>query len=241
METQLQIVQAPEMQEIPKSKADSIEATFKPMVTMLRGFDARYAEILEMPISEEVCKLAKRLRLDISKVRTKTEAIRKKEKAEYLRAGKAIDAVGNVLKWAVTDKEEKLKDIETHYERIEQERVQKIQDAREMELSKYTEDYAGRDLASMDPDVWEAFITTKKKHFDDQYEAEQKAQADREAAEKKAKEEAEILEAERIELKKKLDAEEAKNKKLRAKQKALKEKAEKKLEAERLEKGTLRE
>jgi len=54
---------------IEDSKAAQIEATFAPMVELLKGFEGAYDTVMAMDQSEEKCSTAKRLRLDIAKIR----------------------------------------------------------------------------------------------------------------------------------------------------------------------------
>jgi hypothetical protein len=178
---------APELNAIEKSKAEQIKSTFEPMAEMLSQFEEAYNNVVteaKKEITKEVTAKAKRLRLDIGKVRIETEKVRKEQKEEYLRAGKAIDGVSNILKWAVSDKENKLKEIENYFEIQEQKRLEELQAMRVEELSKYVEDAHERDLSSMDCDVWEAYFQSKKREYEDRIAAEKKAEEERIAKEK---------------------------------------------------------
>jgi hypothetical protein len=178
-----------ELKAVEGSKAKKIKALFEPMVQMLEGFESDYNTIIkesENGINEDLMSRAKRLRIDISKIRINAEKARKAEKEEYLRAGKAIDGANNILKWAVQDRENNLKEIELYFERLEEEKKRKLQEERVSQLSKYVEDAELRDLSSMDDDVWEAYLGNKKQQYNDRIEAERKAEEAR-------------LEAERIE------------------------------------------
>lgn len=190
MENQIVEINAPELKGIEQSKAEQIKATFVPMAEMLQGFEDAYSNVIsesEKEITKEVTSRAKRLRLDIAKVRVQTEKIRKQQKEEYLMAGRAIDGVSNVLKWAISDKENKLKEIENYFEIQEQKRLEALQIERAEILSAYVVDAEERDLSSMDNDVWEAYLATKKKDYEDRVEAERKAKEERLEAERKAK------------------------------------------------------
>ena len=189
-------LETPELLVIEKSKAEQIKATFVPMVEMLEAFENRYSEVIsesENGITKDVTTKAKRLRIDIGRVRIETEKVRKEQKEEYLRAGKAIDGVSNILKWAVTDKENRLKEIENYFEIQEQKRLEELQTKRADMLSAYIEDAHERNLSDMEEDVWNAYFQTKKKEYEDRIEAERKAEEDR-----IAKERAEAQERERI-------------------------------------------
>ncbi len=191
-----------ELAGLEKSKARQIEAVFAPMVKMLKEFEATYDEIAALEINPDTCKKAKRLRLDIAKVRIDADKVRKEQKEEYLRAGGAIQGVYNILKFAVADKEEKLKDIETHYERIEAEMKARLQAKRELELVKYDVDGPALALGAMKALVWDNFLSGAKANHEAVIAAEKKAEEDRIEAERKAAEEREKIRLENERLKK---------------------------------------
>lgn len=164
---------------IDESKAAQIEAVFAPMVAMLKDFEGQYDTIMALEQSPDKCAKAKRLRLDIAKVRIEADKVRKIQKEEYLRAGNAIQAVYNILKFAVAEKEDSLKETETYYERIEAELTKRLQEAREIELSKYEVDGSTIDLGNMLDDVWVNFLTGTKITYETVKEAERKAEEDR--------------------------------------------------------------
>jgi len=247
-------IDTPELELLPKEKSAVIRNTFAPMVTMLEGFEDQYKEVLKRAAEEitpEIVADAKRLRLDMSKVRTQTETLRKQEKAEYLRAGKAIDGVSNIVKWAVTDKETKLKEIETHFETIEKERLQELQDTRVKQIIKFVPDAESRDLAGMADDVWDIYLTGAENQYQERIKAEEIAKKEREQAEKlerdkriaaekenkrlqkEAAARAKAEAKERAEHQKKLNKERKEREKIEAKAAADKKKADEKAAAER--------
>lgn len=171
-----------EMKAIEQSKAVQIKATFDPMAKKLFKFEESFNEIIkesENGITADIVKKAKRLRLDIAKVRTGTEKIRKEQKEEYVRAGKAIDGVANILKWAVTDKENKLKEIESYFEQFEKERLDRLQKERVEQLSKFVDNSESMELYTMTEEVFNAYLVAKEKEYNDRIEAEKKAEAER--------------------------------------------------------------
>lgn len=220
MGNDLMVLDVPELQTIELSKAKQIKAVFEPMAAMLADFEAAYIEVIqesEKEVTSEVMARAKRLRLDIGKVRIEAEKVRKAQKDEYLRAGKAIDGVSNVLKWAITDKEKKLKEIEDHFETQKKLKREALQQERAEKLILYVEDAHERNLADMDEDVWIAYLGAKKQAYDDRIAAEQKAEEERIAREKaeheeraRIRKENERLKKEAIEREKKEKAEKAK-------------------------------
>ena len=173
---------APELQGVEASKADQIKATFQPMAEMLKGFEVDFKEVIaaaNKEVTAEVTVKAKELRIKISKVRIEADKIRKAQKEEYLRAGKAIDGVNNILKWAVMEKEDRLKKVENYFIEHEQKRLDQLQAERVEELSKYVDDAEERSLSNMDSEVWAAFLGAKKKEHEDRIAAEKKAEAER--------------------------------------------------------------
>lgn len=172
-------ISAPELDSVEPSKAQMIRATFEPMAAMLSDFEEAYNAIITESsegVTPELSAKAKRLRIDIGKVRIETEKARKEQKEEYLRAGKAIDGVANILKWAVSDKESKLKEIEDHQKRMEEERIAKLQAERAQALSKFVEGAHERDLGGMADDVWDAYIAKKEQEYNDRIRAEREAE-----------------------------------------------------------------
>lgn len=253
MSNQVIKIEAPELSLIEESKAAKIKATFEPMVEMLEGFEQTFNEIIteaKTEITTDVTAKAKRLRLDIGKVRIQTGKLKDQEKEEYKRAANAIQGVHNIIVWAVTEKEDKLKEIEKHFEIIEQKRLEALQSERVELLSPFVEDAELRDLSSMDSDVWDAYFSAKKKEYQDRIEAEKAAEKARIEAEKAAIEERKRIEAENARLKAeaeererlaKIEAEKkAKEEAARlAKEKAEREEREAELQAEREERARI--
>lgn len=228
MENDLIVLETPELKALEASKAEMVRQTFEPMVKMLSQFETAYVRITErskIEVTKDLCVDAKRLRIDISKVRIATEKERKAQKEEYLRAGKAIDGVANILKWAVADKEAALENIEKHFENTEKERLEKLQSKRLVEIAPYY-DAAGIDLASMQDDVYQAYLAAKKKDYADRLEAERKAEEER-----KVREAAEAAERERMQIENERLKKEAEE--YEAKIRAEREAAEKRIAEER--------
>jgi len=154
---------------IEASKASQIKNTFEPMVKMLEGFEDRYNKVLSMEMSEDACKAAKRLRLDIGQVRIKAEKNRKEQKQEYLLAGKAIDGVNNILKFAVSERETKLKDIENYYENLEKEMIENNRVERIEELRTLDPDFEEPvGLGTWEDETYKMFFDGTKKRLEDE-------------------------------------------------------------------------
>jgi|GEM_PF-3464220 len=155
----------------PRS-AEQLEAVFLPMIEKLREFDQAYETIANKDVTISVTGEAKRLRLDIRKIRTEAKKAHKEQKAGILLAGKAVDGVYNILLAAVTPKEDALKDIEDHFINIEKEAIRIKQEEREDLLDECGYNYNGVELGSMSDDAFE-LMHKGAKIAQQEYEAEQ--------------------------------------------------------------------
>lgn len=212
---QLALNEAPELSAIEASKADQIRQTFEPMVELLNSFDERFNNVIqssEEKIDVDLIADAKRLRLDIAKVRIETDKLRKEKKEAYLRAGKAIDGVSNILKWAVSEKEDKLKAIENHFEEQERLRREALQKERVDKLIPYVSNAEEINLADMESDVFDAYFSTKKKEHEDRLEAERLAEEERQRKLEEERAENERIRLENERLKKEREEREAQEK-----------------------------
>lgn len=172
---------------LQENKAKELEKLYSPMIKMLYEMEEAFNDIVIQEITPELIPVAKRFKIDVAKIRIAAEKVKTKGKAEYLRAGNAVQGAYNTLKYAVVSKEEKMDSIINHFETLEKERIEKLQLDRAEKLSKYVEDAFERDLSNMEYDVWNIFYTTKKQAYNDKIEAEKKAKKDSIAKEKAEK------------------------------------------------------
>lgn len=175
-----------ELEGVTPEKSAQIKSIFNPMVLMLEEIEQKYKQVItefKTEIKADTTVKAKILRLSIAKVRVAAEKARKSEKEQHLRAGKAIDGFSNILKFAISEKEEKLKEIENYFTNIENDRILKLQNDREVELSKYADgDFSIYELGTMNTDVWSSFLSVKKRTCEVKAAAEATAEATAEAA-----------------------------------------------------------
>ena len=197
------------LMKLNKTKSQQLINVFKPLTESLQELEEETALIMSeysKGYTPELAKQAKAHRQKYVKIRTSTEKVKKDQKAELLIITKAIDGLYNIVKWATTSDEEKLKSIEKEEERIELEQLNKLQAERVALIAPYVEGAEALSLAEMDADVFESYLLVKKTKFE-------KEEADRLEAEKLAAEarkaEADRLEAQRLEnIKLKAEAEE---------------------------------
>src|SRR5690554_2098182 len=166
------------------TKAIGIQQSFLPRAEEYKGYQEIYNRIIKSEITPELCEEAKELKNKLVKVRTGVDRIHKVEKAYYYQAGKFVDTLKNKIQEPGKQMEEVLGEIADHYKIIEAKRLEELQKTREAELSKYVEDVEGRDLSSMEDDVWEAFVSMQKGKYEARIAEEKKAEEARLALEK---------------------------------------------------------
>ena len=234
MNSLIVIEDAPELKKVDESKALQIKNTFEPMAQLVYAVEGERQKVLEAAkqgITKEVMADAKKLGAGVARIRIDTEKKRVAMKKEFLVAGQAVDGASNVLKHAIAGIENEMKEIVNHYENLEKKRLVELQAERVELISPYLEDAGERDLASMDTDVWDSYLSTKKQAHEDLVAAEEKAEADR-----IAKEEAEAKEQERIRLEKEQLKKDAEVKAAQDKIDADKREEDNRIERERLKK-----
>jgi len=178
---------------LQESKAKDIEKMYLPMIEMLSNMEAEFNELVSKEVTKTLVVESKALRIRIAKVRINANHARQDAKAEFLRAGNAIQGAYNTLEYAVKSKEEKLMAIEKHFENLEKQRIEQLQGERSLLLQKYTPDMAPGFLGAMDDDVWDNYLVGVKANYNARIEAERIAEEQR-----IAKEKAEIAERKRI-------------------------------------------
>lgn len=179
---------------VEESKATQIAEQFKPMLDRMIELETEYNAVLALDIDDPMTTFAaKEVRLKYVKVRTGTSAIHKVQKDFYLQAGRFIDGWKNAQLFASQGIEEKLADIELHYENKEKARKAQLRIKRCEELNQFEFDGSGMNLGEMEENVWVNFLNGTKLGFEAK-----KAEEKRLAEEKTATEKAEKEERERI-------------------------------------------
>lgn len=176
-------------------EVQTIESAFMPKIVERDGLKQVYEELITKEITPELCREAKTVRLKLVKVRTGIADIHKTQKAFFLAAGRFVDAWKNKETLPVTQMEENLQAIEEHYDRIEADRIAKLQEERAAELRKYQDETAfiPGNLGELTEQVWANYLLGVKTAYEQKIAAE-KAAAEAEAA----RIEAEKAEQERI-------------------------------------------
>ena len=208
---------------LEETKAQQIEAQFKPMLEKMSELEKEYNEVIKLEVSGETCAKAKELRLKYVKVRTGTAEIHKNQKAFYLAGGRFVDGWKNAQKFASEGIEDKLMAIEKHYENLEKEKAAKLQTERVEKLTKYDVEVIPENLGIMPIEVWDNYLSGTKLNYENRIAAEKKAEEDRIAREKAEADERERIRLENEKLKKEAEKREAQAKKLEVERKAAEE------------------
>ena len=174
---------------LEETKAAEIRKDFDAVLKIATELEADYNVIIgkSETITPELVKESKLLRIKYMKVRTGISAVHKERKAFYLSGGRAVDGLKNAYTHAVEGNEKKLKEIETHFECIEQERVDKLQNDRVEALEEFKPDFVPDNLWMMDSDVWGKYLASIKENHRLHESAAKIAKAERIAKGKRAK------------------------------------------------------
>lgn len=172
------------------TKAEQIASNYAPLMNEVTE-QGNLLKKLEKG-NEDDLKKAKRIKLDLGKICSRAIDQKKKDKDLLLLETRFIDNLFGAVNGAARLNQEEAKQIEQHFENLENERIEKLQLDRESKLIKYlTYDEIIPDfLGEMDDSVWSNYLMGSKTNYDNRIAAEEKA--------KKERIEAEIKEAARI-------------------------------------------
>jgi hypothetical protein len=150
----------------------TIDQAFQPMIVERNGYVPMYENLIKAEITPKLCSEAGDLRKKLVKVRTGIAGVHKTQKAYFLAAGRYVDAWKNKETLPVQQMEDNLKTIEEHYERIEHEKIQKLQKSREKQLEPFGMDVVPDNLGKMKDQDWEFFYKGAKASFEEKKKAE---------------------------------------------------------------------
>lgn len=179
MSEQSLVVVAVNNHSLEESKAKALVKVFQPLTEALDENEDAYQDILSKEkdgVTVSLTAEAKKLRLKIRPIRTTADKLHKEVKAAITAEGRAIDGVRNAVKAAVSEKEEKLKEIEEHFIRIEAEKKARLQEERLHALEKYEVETTGLNLGEMSTDAWATYLMGVKAQHNERLEAERKAE-----------------------------------------------------------------
>lgn len=139
-----------------------------PITDIFAFYEKEYNEIVNATeITPELSEKSGSLRKKVGKIRIGIGKIHKVKKEYWLNGGRSVDAWKNENSEIVEQKEKKLLEIETYFQRLEQERIAKMRESRIEALKQYEVD--GNlipTIAIMDESVWESFLMGEKLKFE---------------------------------------------------------------------------
>lgn len=177
MSTELQKVDPKEFG-LEETQVLTIEQAFLPKIAERDGYAQIYEQLITKELTPSLCTEARELRLKLVKTRTGIADIHKTQKAFFLSAGKFVDAWKNKETLPVEQMEEKLSEIEKHFENIEKERIAKLESDRFAEISKYSE-VVPQGLGSMNDKIYETYLKGCIVAYESRIKAEQEQEDER--------------------------------------------------------------
>lgn len=208
--SELTIIEQPELLQVAKqskidlTKAESYVAGYAPFMVQISDLSQELKNIDKANPSAENAATARRKRLDLVKVRTAAVTKKDADKEIILVETRLIDGLFKVVENTSKLTESEYMEIEKHQERIENERLLKLESERKELLSPYGSLNQFVDLKLMDEETFNGYLSKEKLAFEAKIEADAKAEKQRiadekkAAAEQKAKDKADALERERI-------------------------------------------
>lgn len=171
---------------IPSERAKHLKETFVPIMELLEGFEERYNDIIGVTdiYTPQHAEKARKLRLEYRKVRVSADHAHKELKKDINLQAKAIDGMRNIIKYASSDKEEQLSQIENYVENQRKLEIAAKQEDREEALREYGYDQFPPNLGEMKDDEWEIYFIGARESYRRKKEAEEKAALIRDRREK---------------------------------------------------------
>lgn len=168
---------------LEESSVATIEQAFQPKIIERDALVSSYDALITQELTTELCTDAHTLRLKLVKVRTGIADIHKTQKAFFLAAGRFVDAWKNKETLPIEQMEEKLSDIEKHFERIEAKRIADLELSRTAQLSQFTDIFLNG-LGLLTDASFAIYLSGAKVAYDARVAVEAKAEEDRVAGEK---------------------------------------------------------
>jgi len=158
------------------SKAQEIAVNYVPFLSEIDD-QTKLLKELEKGNEQHVQK-AHRIKLDLGKICSRAENQKRTDKQLILVQGKFIDGLFNVVNGAARLTQLEAKEIELNFEKIESERIEKVQIERANQLASF-EMVAPPSLGEMEKDVFDNFLSGVKLGYQAKKEAERKAEEEK--------------------------------------------------------------
>lgn len=168
---------------LEESSVATIEQAFQPKIIERDALVPMYEALVKQEITPELCKSFKELRLKMVKVRTGIADIHKTQKAFFLASGRFVDAWKNKETKPIEQMEEKLKEGEETFERLEAKRIADLEVQRIEALSVFT-DILPSGLGLLSDEAFKTYLTGAKVSYEARIAEEKRIEEERIAKEK---------------------------------------------------------
>lgn len=159
---QLQVI--PQEYNLQPQEAENVLTAFAPKAIEFNALLQQYTPLLTMDI-EEALEPAKELKKKLIEFEKEVNKLHKTHKEFSLNYGRFVDSNKNI--YSVTEYKKKLDEIIKYEELQRKAKEKEVADARHLELSQYMNDTSHIDLGTMQEEIYQAFLSTKKKEFED--------------------------------------------------------------------------
>lgn len=176
MNTEVQLI-IPTKYGISESNSNVIAKNCIPIIQEFNKLEIDYDSIMsEKEMTSEICKQSKALRNKYVKVRTGGDRVIQDSKTAIKKQVDAHDQLRRDFKETINEREEKLREKELHFEKIEEAKLEEIRKERNAELEKYDTVYDAGDVALLDDVLWGHFLNGVKSDYEAKKEEERKAE-----------------------------------------------------------------
>jgi len=121
------------------SMAESIASNFAPFMEEVQE-QIELLKPLEMGNPEHV-EVARRISIDLGRIRSRKDAIKKEQKDHYLKVGRFIDALSNTVEGMITLTQDEAKEHAKYFDNLEKQRIEKLKQDRIELISPYMESH----------------------------------------------------------------------------------------------------
>jgi len=139
--------------------AESIASHFVPFMGEITA-ETDKLKGLELGNAEHAA-IAKRVNIDLGKIRSRKDAVKKTQKEYYLNVGRFIDALANTNEGLITMGQSEAQEHSKYFERMEAERIAKLKAERNEKMSQYS-DVELPNLELLSEEVFEKMLSNYK-------------------------------------------------------------------------------
>jgi len=156
--------------------AESIAANFVPFMGEITEQTDKLKG-LELGNKEHV-EIARRVNIDLGKIRSRKNEVKKDQKEYYLNVGRFIDSLANVNEGLITMGQDEAQKFSKHFERMEADRIAKLKEDRNAKMSQYSQ-VEIPNLELLPDDTFDMMLSNYKLAHEARIKAEQEAEAKR--------------------------------------------------------------